>query len=216
MYNFRKYCKPVLYQLCFKRYTHRNYYDSLGISPKSSQGDIKKAYYNLSMRYHPDKAEGSESRFREITAAYEVLGNVKLRRLYDQGVINIATRQPSPEDLKKAEPQQPGEQSRFYRSKTPSTGRTQFYDYDEWSRMHYQRTLNRDIAKKSHRMRTQTTWDSRRAEDAGDNVIKFFVAIAGLVAFLGLMTSSASKDYDKPSPRLQRLLIFALVKERYR
>lgn len=66
-----------------------NYYESLGISKNSTQGEIKAAYYRLSMLYHPDKNQGSESaaiKFREITQAYEVLGNFRLRRLYDKGI----------------------------------------------------------------------------------------------------------------------------------
>lgn len=66
-----------------------NYYEALGISKNSTQGEIKAAYYRLSMLYHPDKNQGSESaaiKFREITQAYEVLGNFRLRRLYDKGI----------------------------------------------------------------------------------------------------------------------------------
>lgn len=69
-----------------------NYYEDLGISKNSTQGEIKAAYYRLSMLYHPDKNQGSESaaiKFREITQAYEVLGNFRLRRLYDKGVLYL-------------------------------------------------------------------------------------------------------------------------------
>lgn len=65
-----------------------NYYEALGISKNSTQNEIKAAYYRLSMLYHPDKNQGSETaaiKFREITQAYEVLGNFRLRRLYDKG-----------------------------------------------------------------------------------------------------------------------------------
>lgn len=66
----------------------KNHYDTLGISRTASQADIKSAYYKLSMTYHPDKNKGSDSaaqKFREIAAAYEVLGNQRLRSLYDKG-----------------------------------------------------------------------------------------------------------------------------------
>lgn len=64
------------------------YYDALGISRASTQNEIKAAYYKLSMLYHPDKNDGSESaakKFRQITQAYEVLSNYKMRKLYDKG-----------------------------------------------------------------------------------------------------------------------------------
>lgn len=66
-----------------------NYYEDLGISPSSTQTDIKAAYYELSKQYHPDKNKGcaeSAKKFREITRAYEVLGSYRLRRLYDKGL----------------------------------------------------------------------------------------------------------------------------------
>uniref|UniRef100_A0A1B0BL66 J domain-containing protein n=1 Tax=Glossina palpalis gambiensis TaxID=67801 RepID=A0A1B0BL66_9MUSC len=66
---------------------HQNYYEDLGISKNSTIGEIKAAYYNLSKLYHPDKNQGSEEaakKFRAINQAYEVLGNYKLRRLYDK------------------------------------------------------------------------------------------------------------------------------------
>lgn len=66
----------------------KNHYDALGITPKATQADVKNAYYKLSMQYHPDRNEGSETaatQFRDITSAYEVLGNVKMRRMYDKG-----------------------------------------------------------------------------------------------------------------------------------
>lgn len=66
----------------------KNHYDSLGVHPKSTQGEVKNAYYKMSMVYHPDKNEGNQEyaqKFREITEAYEVLGNVKSRKMYDRG-----------------------------------------------------------------------------------------------------------------------------------
>lgn len=67
----------------------RSHYDSLGITPKATQNDIKSAYYKLSKIYHPDKNEGcpdASKKFHDISNAYEILGNFKLRRLYDKGM----------------------------------------------------------------------------------------------------------------------------------
>lgn len=66
----------------------RNLYDDLGIPKTATQSEIKNAYYNLSMVYHPDKNEGCEKasrKFRNISEAYEVLGNFRTRRMYDKG-----------------------------------------------------------------------------------------------------------------------------------
>lgn len=66
----------------------KSHYDSLGITPAATQAQVKTAYYKLSKIHHPDRNAGSEEasqKFREVSAAYEVLGNVKLRRMYDKG-----------------------------------------------------------------------------------------------------------------------------------
>nr|CAH7769606.1 unnamed protein product [Callosobruchus chinensis] len=85
-----KYIKLFLGQirLMSKSAKSKNHYDSLGITNGSTQGEIKSAYYKLSMVYHPDKNPNdaaSSEKFRDITAAYEVLGNIKTRKLYDKG-----------------------------------------------------------------------------------------------------------------------------------
>lgn len=66
----------------------KNHYDSLGITPRATQAQVKSAYYKLSKIHHPDRNDGSEAssqKFREVSAAYEILGNVKLRKMYDKG-----------------------------------------------------------------------------------------------------------------------------------
>lgn len=72
----------------FMASSRKNHYDTLGIPPSATQSEIKHAYYELSKTFHPDKNKGNEyyaQKFREIAAAYEVLGNHRTRRLYDKG-----------------------------------------------------------------------------------------------------------------------------------
>lgn len=68
----------------------KNYYDDLEIPRTATQSEIKTAYYELSMTYHPDKntTEQGKLKFRLITEAYEVLGTVRTRRMYDKGWLN--------------------------------------------------------------------------------------------------------------------------------
>lgn len=61
----------------------KNYYDILGVDKNASQDDIKKAYRNLSKKYHPDKTGGDDSKFKEINEAYDTLGDEAKRRQYD-------------------------------------------------------------------------------------------------------------------------------------
>jgi molecular chaperone DnaJ len=64
-----------------------DYYKTLGVDKKASQEDIKKAYRKLARQYHPDtnKDAGAEERFKEISEAYDVLGDPDKRKKYDRG-----------------------------------------------------------------------------------------------------------------------------------
>ncbi len=62
----------------------KDYYKILGISKSATDEDIKRAYRKLAHQYHPDKASGDESKFKEINEAYQVLGNQEKRSRYDR------------------------------------------------------------------------------------------------------------------------------------
>ena len=64
-----------------------DYYKALGVEPKATLDEIKKAYRKLAKQYHPDSTGGDkakESRFKEISAAYDVLGDKVKRAKYDE------------------------------------------------------------------------------------------------------------------------------------
>src|SRR3954449_11711349 len=65
-----------------------DYYKTLGVDKKASADEIKKAYRKLARQYHPDRNPGdkqAEERFKEISAAYDVLGDADKRKQYDRG-----------------------------------------------------------------------------------------------------------------------------------
>ena len=65
----------------------KDYYEILGVDRSASADQIKKAYRKLAVKYHPDKNPGdaaAEEKFKEITEAYEVLGDAEKRKKYDQ------------------------------------------------------------------------------------------------------------------------------------
>lgn len=64
-----------------------NFYDTLGVPYNASKNDIKKAYYKLVMKYHPDKIESpteeTYKKFYEIQTAYEILMDDEKKKNYD-------------------------------------------------------------------------------------------------------------------------------------
>lgn len=62
-------------------------YAALGVSRDVSKEDLRRAYRKLAREFHPDVRPGdkaAEERFKQITAAYEVLGDARKRKLYDE------------------------------------------------------------------------------------------------------------------------------------
>jgi molecular chaperone DnaJ len=74
--------------------TRPDYYKALGVSKKASAEEIKKAYRQLARRYHPDRNpddKAAEERFKEVSQAYDVLGDPEKRKQYDSGTGPFAT-----------------------------------------------------------------------------------------------------------------------------
>ena len=66
----------------------KTYYDTLDVPKSASQGEIKKAYYKLAKKYHPDssgkaKDDATEKKFQEVQKAYECLKDQNQRQTYD-------------------------------------------------------------------------------------------------------------------------------------
>lgn len=67
--------------------TKRDYYEILGVQKNATEAELKKAYRQMALKYHPDKNPGdkaAEEKFKEAAEAYEVLSDGEKRKRYDQ------------------------------------------------------------------------------------------------------------------------------------
>ena len=65
----------------------RDYYEVLGVTKSSTEQEVKKAYRQMALKYHPDKNpdnKEAEDKFKEAAEAYDVLSNPEKKRKYDQ------------------------------------------------------------------------------------------------------------------------------------
>ncbi|HMC51711.1 MAG TPA: DnaJ domain-containing protein, partial [Acidimicrobiales bacterium] len=67
-----------------REWFEKDYYKVLGVPSTVAEKEITRAYRKLAKKYHPDANPGSEDRFKDISAAYDVLGDPAKRKEYDE------------------------------------------------------------------------------------------------------------------------------------
>jgi molecular chaperone DnaJ len=67
-----------------REWFEKDYYKALGVAETATAKEITRAYRKLAKEHHPDSNPGSEDRFKEISAAYDVLGDAEKRKAYDE------------------------------------------------------------------------------------------------------------------------------------
>ncbi|XP_043197344.1 dnaJ homolog subfamily C member 30, mitochondrial-like [Amphibalanus amphitrite] len=179
-----------------------NFYDVLGVTPRSSSKHIKAAYFRLSKKYHPDRKSGNAIKFQQISAAYEVLGNRHRRRVYDSGRHHGHGHHGHQRGPARHGPD-------FHappagRSATPHTGRSAHFDYDAWSQAHYQELRSRETkSREEYAMAAEKQRDRREERVRGFVVCAAILAMAAYVGLLtddGLARGGASPARPPPPP----------------
>ena len=66
-----------------REWFENDYYKTLGVSDSATAKEITSAYRKLAKKHHPDTNPGHVEQFKEITAAYDVLGDAAKRKEYD-------------------------------------------------------------------------------------------------------------------------------------
>lgn len=178
----------------------KTHYDSLEIKPKATQGEIKSAYFKLSMQYHPDKNSSEEAKikFRNISEAYEVLGNYDTRKQYDRKIkVRLPDDRPrenivyKPADISKEAYRAHMEIMRRQHDGTP------IFDFDAWTKAHYGQTFAKSRRTK---MKYKMYADEKKVTAAHSHstgvesaLLMVFVTSIFSVLVFGLLLPSASE-----------------------
>ncbi|CAK9808798.1 DnaJ homolog subfamily B member 14 [Anthophora quadrimaculata] len=122
----------------------KTHYDTLGISPNATYNEIKTAYYELTLKYHPDKnkSESAKQIFHEISNAYDVLSKYETRKHYDRTIL-----------VKKGNTAwNKVDRHKSIKTVHPTSGMKSMYNFDEWVQNHYREALNQNLAKKEQEL----------------------------------------------------------------
>ncbi|XP_071944935.1 dnaJ homolog subfamily C member 30, mitochondrial-like [Antedon mediterranea] len=163
-----------------------SFYDTLGVTPKASQAQIKSAYYKLSKAFHPDRNQDNPtaaSSFSDINEAYSVLSNAKLRKRYDNGIYSSRDLTHGVRDeplIRKRE-----KKIRNTRSEVYNDQGERMYDFDEYFRAHYGEALDREQRERKSRKKRQKEFD--KINEVYRTSMTFLVSAAVISVVVGLL-----------------------------
>ncbi|XP_012253510.2 dnaJ homolog subfamily B member 9-like [Athalia rosae] len=203
LYSYLLIDGKLKFRTCLIRF--KSHYDSLGLTPKATQNEIKTAYYELSKVYHPDKndSESAKHKYQGITEAYEILGNYNSRKMYDRGM-RPGTKHTSSQTTVK---QKKDVQSRFYQSRlhrhklVMEDGRTPIYDFDEWTKNHYS-----NLFRNTKEMKDcwQTVQDRTKSYHHKDSWSIFAILFTVTLTFSSLLLSEMQSSLDQNNLDLKK------------
>lgn len=173
-----------------------NYYHVLKLDRTATQAEIKAAYYKLSKQYHPDRATADETMFKEVSEAYEILGNVKRRKLYDKGVLFEWERERKVEQQKETDKKYKKIfKDDIKRKQAPSeTGYGGDFDFDGWVKKHY--STQRDFKQRmGNRVKIIDQQKKSNEETYQVEIMCFSLGVLGCLYYY---LSHHEKEDDKP------------------
>lgn len=168
-----------------------NYYEVLGVSYDASSIDIKKAYYALAKKYHPDaNPQDNSLKFREISEAYTTLINPDKKEEYDMkiqsGIISPKSESKDKEDSKESEePEGFTMDPRVFNKSSYDEFKKKFYSESykktaEAKRKEYLRDFReKHLDKAKSPLAEKNLWDNSRDINYG-----FFLYCSALFMFL--------------------------------
>ncbi|CAL7949326.1 unnamed protein product [Xylocopa violacea] len=136
-------------------------YETLGVAPNATHNEIKSAYYELTLQYHPDKnkSESAKAMFHEISNAYNILSKYETRMQYDR---SLKIKQ---HDL--YHPTQEKDKSTKVKKRRPKNvintshaSRQNIYNFDTWLDEHYSYTFKESMKIKAKRMQSKPSEES--------------------------------------------------------
>ena len=165
---------------------HKDLYAIIGVSPHATQVQIKKAYYRLSMKYHPDRNKGSvdaHKKFTELTEAYSILGQYELRRKYDKGMLHQYRQHPSHTHSDHyTHVHHSGGSSHSSRGGASTVhGKKSRFDFDEFYRAHYGEALRREQESRRKRAAAKERAKHYSISDSWHQVLIMGVSVSVLL-----------------------------------
>ncbi|XP_017888925.2 dnaJ homolog subfamily C member 30-like, partial [Ceratina calcarata] len=175
--------------LSTKKKTH---YEILGISPGATYSEIKTAYYDLTLKYHPDKnkSDSAKAMFQEISNSYDVLSKYESRKNYDRMLKieqDVKYERSQVKDVKKYKPRDPIEYA---------TSRLEIYNFDEWMRHHYKESFRRH--KKAQDKMSDLKKESMETNRGGLKAAIYTFIISMLIAAIGYSYRTVAES-EKPT-----------------
>lgn len=174
----------------------KSHYDTLEVSPKATQEEIKSSYYKLTMKYHPDKndTELAKRKFQNVSEAYEVLGNQQARKRYDRSM--MIKRHEQREIFKSP----PTPHASVYQSKNHPMN-NQHFNFDKWYEIHYRELFIQQQINKQAFKRREVINDSYKGTE--EISIKPYI-ISFIITYFILVYTIMKKSYDIPLEKVKK------------